>query len=243
MVSCGSRRSGEWFEVQESPCGKQMVSVRATIGCHRLELLDVQGPVNSAGAACTSRCPHRDGGLCRVHGGAAAANSARHSAVASLSSIGESGPSLGTKTSHTGEGMCSVANSGTPSRQSTPTGTGFGHGPRSPAGANIGLPEIETPTHLVRLPVTGSGAGSVGALSGTHVSGSSDPAESVNTVHGKVAAAVKEMQGALQAELHEDHLQLFRRLASGGFGTVYHGAIFIVSCSHAGGCEWAMRVP
>ena len=45
----------------------------------------------------------------------------------------------------------------------------------------------------------------------------------VNTVHGRVAAAVKEMQGALQAELHDDHLQLFRRLASGGFGTVYHG--------------------
>lgn len=34
---------------------------------------------------------------------------------------------------------------------------------------------------------------------------------------------MKEMQGALQAELHEDHLQLFGLLGRGGFGTVYHG--------------------
>lgn len=48
----------------------------------------------------------------------------------------------------------------------------------------------------------------------------------MQAVHGRVAAAVKEMQGALQAELHcsEDQLQLFRRLGRGGFGTVYHGA-------------------
>jgi hypothetical protein len=43
-------------------------------------------------------------------------------------------------------------------------------------------------------------------------------------VHSKLAAAVKEMQGALQAELHEDQLQLFQKLGQGGFGTVYHGA-------------------
>jgi hypothetical protein len=47
----------------------------------------------------------------------------------------------------------------------------------------------------------------------------------VQAVHEKVAAAVKEMQGALQAELHEDQIQLFRRLGRGGFGTVYHGAL------------------
>lgn len=50
-------------------------------------------------------------------------------------------------------------------------------------------------------------------------------AESARDVHGKVAAAVKEMQGALQAELHEDHLQLFGLLGQGGFGTVYHGVM------------------
>lgn len=47
----------------------------------------------------------------------------------------------------------------------------------------------------------------------------------LQTVHGKVAAAVRELQGALQAELHEDQLQLFRRLGAGGFGTVYHGMV------------------
>ena len=53
-------------------------------------------------------------------------------------------------------------------------------------------------------------------------SGASSP-NTAHAVHGKVAAAVKEMQGALQEELHDDHLQLYRKLGQGGFGTVYHG--------------------
>lgn len=43
-------------------------------------------------------------------------------------------------------------------------------------------------------------------------------------VQGKVAVAVKEMQGALQTELQDDHLQLLGVLGRGGFGVVYHGA-------------------
>ena len=68
---------------------------------------------------------------------------------------------------------------------------------------------------------------------GSSAQGSSDRASGIipsnvssNTaqqVHGRVSAAVKEMQAALQAELHEEQLQLFRRLGEGGFGTVYHG--------------------
>lgn len=46
----------------------------------------------------------------------------------------------------------------------------------------------------------------------------------VQDVHGQVSAAVKDMQRALQAELHEDQLTLFGCLGRGGFGTVYHGA-------------------
>lgn len=42
-------------------------------------------------------------------------------------------------------------------------------------------------------------------------------------VAGKVALAVKEMQGALQTELQDDHLQLLGVLGRGGFGVVYHG--------------------
>lgn len=62
----------------------------------------------------------------------------------------------------------------------------------------------------------GSGRGS-GAFPSTNSS------NTAHDVHSKVSAAVKQMQGALQAELHEDQLQLFRRLGEGGFGTVYHG--------------------
>ena len=43
-------------------------------------------------------------------------------------------------------------------------------------------------------------------------------------VRGRVAAAVQEMQGALQAELQEDQLKLYGVIGRGGFGTVYHGA-------------------
>jgi hypothetical protein len=49
--------------------------------------------------------------------------------------------------------------------------------------------------------------------------------DNVHNVHGKVAAVVKEMQGALQAELHDEQFQLFRKLGQGAFGTVYHGAL------------------
>eukprot|EP00892_Ulva_mutabilis_P012772 jgi/Ulvmu1/9868/UM057_0022.1 len=45
----------------------------------------------------------------------------------------------------------------------------------------------------------------------------------VGAVRGKVAAAVQEMQGALQAELQEDQLKLHGVIGRGGFGTVYHG--------------------
>ena len=46
-------------------------------------------------------------------------------------------------------------------------------------------------------------------------------------VRGRVAAAVQEMQGALQAELQEDQLKLYGVIGRGGFGTVYHGARFV----------------
>eukprot|EP00892_Ulva_mutabilis_P002024 jgi/Ulvmu1/11822/UM080_0033.1 len=49
------------------------------------------------------------------------------------------------------------------------------------------------------------------------------PEEEARHVQGKVAVAVKEMQGALQAELQDDHLQLLGVLGRGGFGVVYHG--------------------
>ena len=45
-----------------------------------------------------------------------------------------------------------------------------------------------------------------------------------SAVRGRVAAAVQEMQGALQAELQEDQLKLYGVIGRGGFGTVYHGA-------------------
>ena len=71
-----------------------------------------------------------------------------------------------------------------------------------------------------------------------------------SAVRGKVAAAVQELQGALQEELQEDQLQLFGVVGRGGYGTVYHGAAFpcqpqhmhymhvIASC----GCMAAQRI-
>lgn len=51
-------------------------------------------------------------------------------------------------------------------------------------------------------------------------SNSSD-SNTAHAFHGKVAAAVKEMQ----AEVFGDTpLQLYRKLGQGGFGTVYHGS-------------------
>eukprot|EP00892_Ulva_mutabilis_P008546 jgi/Ulvmu1/6063/UM027_0041.1 len=44
-----------------------------------------------------------------------------------------------------------------------------------------------------------------------------------SAVRGQVAAAVQELQGALQEELQEDRLKLFGVVGRGGYGTVYHG--------------------
>eukprot|EP00892_Ulva_mutabilis_P006166 jgi/Ulvmu1/3921/UM018_0144.1 len=55
---------------------------------------------------------------------------------------------------------------------------------------------------------------------GTAGSGSST---AVAVVRGEVQHAVAALQGVLQAELHEDELQLYDVLGRGGFGTVYHG--------------------
>ena len=66
-----------------------------------------------------------------------------------------------------------------------------------------------------------SGKGTVSATS--RGSGSSSSAN-VAVVRGEVQQAVAALQGALQAELHEDELQLYDVLGRGGFGTVYHGA-------------------
>lgn len=41
---------------------------------------------------------------------------------------------------------------------------------------------------------------------------------------GSHESSVQRMEGALQVELHEEHLKLFSVLGRGGFGTVYHGA-------------------
>jgi hypothetical protein len=48
--------------------------------------------------------------------------------------------------------------------------------------------------------------------------------QKVNMVKNAVASAVQQMQGALQAELQEEQLEVFSVLGRGGFGTVYHGA-------------------
>ena len=53
------------------------------------------------------------------------------------------------------------------------------------------------------------------------------------SVRGRVAAAVQEMQGALQAELQEDQLTLYSVIGRGGFGTVYHGALYLLLARHA----------
>jgi hypothetical protein len=60
----------------------------------------------------------------------------------------------------------------------------------------------------------------------------------VYAARATVANAVLRMQGALQQELHEEHLQVHRVLGRGGFGTVYHGALLcfdsiFCSSSHA----------
>lgn len=66
-----------------------------------------------------------------------------------------------------------------------------------------------------------SGKGTTSAAS--RGSGSSSSAN-VAVVRGEVQQAVAALQGVLQAELHEDELQLYDVLGRGGFGTVYHGA-------------------
>lgn len=62
----------------------------------------------------------------------------------------------------------------------------------------------------------------------SHQSGGSGSSATVALVRGEVRQAVTALQGALQAELHEDELQLYDVLGRGGFGTVYHGAIRLV---------------
>lgn len=100
-----------------------------------------------------------------------------------------------------------------------------------PQKASEGFPELSTAYRNRGREVHTQNSEEISRNSGQNTSGASQASVSdtnnkdVNTVHGKVAAAVKEMQGALQEELHEDHLQLFRRLACGGFGTVYHGTV------------------
>jgi hypothetical protein len=52
--------------------------------------------------------------------------------------------------------------------------------------------------------------------------------DSVHAARSTVASAVLQMQGALQAELAEQHLSVFSVIGKGGFGTVYHGAPFTI---------------
>eukprot|EP00892_Ulva_mutabilis_P012770 jgi/Ulvmu1/9866/UM057_0020.1 len=89
-----------------------------------------------------------------------------------------------------------------PSSQHGSRGTGS-RGSGSQSGAPSGA-----------LDASAERSGSEGLLSG--LSG-------VGVMRGKVTAAVQEMQGALQAELHEDQLKLHGVIGRGGFGTVYHG--------------------
>eukprot|EP00892_Ulva_mutabilis_P012771 jgi/Ulvmu1/9867/UM057_0021.1 len=81
-----------------------------------------------------------------------------------------------------------------------------------------GLPSSSSGSLLHAAAGTGSGSekGSGPKSAGSGTGG-------VGAVRGKVAAAVQEMQGALQAELHEDQLKLHGVIGRGGFGTVYHG--------------------
>ena len=81
-------------------------------------------------------------------------------------------------------------------------------------------------------PVTGAQTRSRAVSAERSGSGSEVSAVSgVGAVRGRVAAAVQEMQGALQAELQEDQLKLYGVIGRGGFGTVYHGASHaFVSC-------------
>lgn len=80
---------------------------------------------------------------------------------------------------------------------------------------------------------TGDGNSTVGGISVL----SNSSSNTAQAVHGRVAAAVKEMQGALQLDLHEDQLQLFKRLGQGGFGTVYHGMLPVL-----GGCRHCLHI-
>lgn len=52
---------------------------------------------------------------------------------------------------------------------------------------------------------------------------STSEADDVHAARSTVANAVLQMQGALQAELDEQHLNVFSVIGKGGFGTVYHG--------------------
>ena len=85
---------------------------------------------------------------------------------------------------------------------------------RSPAGG----PSAAESTDSESPEATGVRAMSAGARS-------SDMGSGIGTVRERVAAAVQEMQGALQAELQEDQLKLHGMVGRGGFGTVYHGAL------------------
>jgi hypothetical protein len=71
----------------------------------------------------------------------------------------------------------------------------------------------------------GSGQGSASTTGGDGP-WSNDGAAAVAAVvavRGTVTQAVQQLQGTLQAELHEDELQIYDVLGRGGFGTVYHG--------------------
>ena len=50
-----------------------------------------------------------------------------------------------------------------------------------------------------------------------------DASSHVHAARSTVANAVLQMQGELQAELHESQLQIHSVVGRGGFGTVYHG--------------------
>ena len=68
-------------------------------------------------------------------------------------------------------------------------------------------------------------------------SAATERSSSIAAARTAVAEVVQAMEGALQAELHEEQLHVYCLLGRGGFGTVYHGVLAALAPLEAPCCS------
>ena len=166
------------------------------------------------------------GGDASSHGTASVATAAALEVESLTAGSSVHGPVLGVAGGFGAESACSDGPASSPSGPALRVSSSLRHEPPG-SGSELSGPLCGTP----------AGGGSPGR-SGPESQGSGG--SDVCALRGKVAAAVQEMQGALQAELQDDHLHVYGVIGRGGFGTVYHGAL--LRCASGVHCDWIAGV-